>query len=363
MSRKILNFRNFLLEQEEEEEDNRLKQPETEKEAKSRIASSILKSFFGDNETMDKIMDVVDSTIDVTKEVKNGQPYTGCGSSQPYELKKTPISLKTFKLLLNYLNEKKVADYTRAIDYLEEGKSIIIGLRNYLEVKKKPENNDKFTDAIYLIPEGAKDTDTFLPYQATTSPSLAYYGKKPLNPKGTGIKMPGTTLYNLRMNELNHGKYKMMVEAEKTRVARYPLDVTKIDTYLPAKQYMENTGIQIHKSSETTGVCIGPWSAGCQVFANGSEFNEFITKAESQTKNGGQFIYALIELDSIPNDVMSSAMKGTTPEEAKEKEAIAKAEADKKKKASSTKSNKKSTTGKNVATMSFDKNTKTWKST
>jgi hypothetical protein len=370
--------------------------PETEREAKSRIATSIVKSLFGD---MQGLTGGVDSEIEMTKEVKESLPYKGCGASEPYQLEKTPISVATFKILLNYLQEKKAGDYTRSINELNEKRAVIIGIRNKLNIKKEASNQDRFCDALYFIPGNAKDGstgaigatgatgakesldwnsiiehrelsdnsrvlsfenfyslneeessidkmkkfvkgvkstpksatgpapatgsatgpvppanlgDTFVPYQITTVPSLAYYGKKPMNPKGAGIKLPGDTLYILQESTLGHGKYKMMVEGEKIKVGRYPIGVTKYETYKPAEVYTENCGMQIHRSStKGEGICVGPWSAGCQVFSDYDEFKDFISKAEKEGMNASKFIYALIQLDDIPEEVMKSAMLGT----------------------------------------------------
>jgi len=373
--------------------------PETEREAKSRIATSIVKSLFGD---IQGLTGGVDSEIEMTKEVKESLPYKGCGASEPYQLEKTPISVATFKILLNYLQEKKAGDYTKSINELNEKRAVIIGIRNKLNIKKEASNQDRFCDGLYFIPGNAKDGsegatgstgatgatgakesldwnsiiehrelsdnsrvlsfenfyslneeessidkmkkfvkgikpttksatgpapaatgaatgpvppanlgDTFVPYQITTVPSLAYYGKKPMNPKGVGIKMPGDTLYILQESTLGHGKYKMMVEGEKIKVGRYPIGVTKYETYKPAEIYTENCGMQIHRSStKGEGICVGPWSAGCQVFSDYDEFKDFISKAEREAMNASKFIYALIQLDDIPEEVMKSAMLG-----------------------------------------------------
>jgi hypothetical protein len=55
---------------------------------------------------------------------------------------------------------------------------------------------------------------------------------------------------------------------------------------------------------------VGPWSAGCQVFSDYSEWEEFISKAEKEAMNANKFIYALIQLDDIPDEIMKNAMLG-----------------------------------------------------
>lgn len=461
MERKILNLNDFILEQDgatgaPPTTPTPNAAPETEREAKSRIASSLVKSLFGGTGLDNVSTEGGDSRIDITKEVKDSVPYKGCGATEPFKLERTPIGVGTFKILLTYLQAKKAGDYTRALAALMDKRAVVIGVRNKIAVKKDPQNQDRFTDALYFIPGNAKDGtepgaiadatgatgatgataaaspkkdgdllskikskknedlnfdilykkatkvqeerghgilqyeefyeiyekhvnegwwddsvnwvkglfgygeedkdkkgksakggegkpvgsketqstasvpptgplppkptgDKITPYQITTVPSLAYYGNKPLNPKGTGIKMPGDTLYYLKESTLGHGTYKMMVEGEPIKVGRYPIGVTKYESYKPTDIFTENCGMQIHRSStKGVGICVGPWSGGCQVFADYQEFKEFISKAEKETMNANKFIYALINLDDIPDNVMKAAMEGNLTEESAE---------------------------------------------
>jgi hypothetical protein len=447
MDKKLFTFKQFINEQ----DDSVLSgatgstdpgKPETEREAKSRIATGIIKGIFGDNIGL---TGGVDSFIDQTKEVKESLPYRGCGANSPYPLDKTPLNVMTIKILLNYLQKKYEGDsntkYDKVISELNEKRAVIIGVRNKLDVKKDTANQDRFTDALYFIPGNAKDGsdvkgptgatgatgpaptkketpakdksvfdrikdkknesiedrlnsinyviesgvftfeeyyslneeknqilsilneddkksifgdaldfvknggkktkkaeenptgpapaptvterkppaslgDKITPYQITTVPSLAYYGKKPMNPKGVGIKLPGQTLYILQESSLGSGtKYKMMVEGQPIAVGRYPIGVTKFESYKPAEVFTESCGMQIHRSStKGVGICVGPWSAGCQVFADYAEWQDFIAKAEKEQMNATKFYYGLIQLDDIPKEVMDDALKGLTYE-------------------------------------------------
>jgi len=408
MNKSVLSFTQYLIKEDEVSgatgtpvnvtTDTR---PETERETKSRIAAGLVKGLFGG---VEGLTGSVDSQIEITPEVKESRPYRGCGASEPFRLEKTPIPLKAFKIILNYLQEKGVGDYSRVIKELNEKRAVLIGVRNNLSVKKESANQDRFTDALYFIPGNANDGggatgslalntqkpnesrilsfssfskiyekegedkfkntrdlsatkfsisetgpnnptgatipaatgtalgvtgaatglvpdnanlgDRFVPYQITTVPSLAYYGKKPLNPKGTGIKLPGDTVYYLKEGELGHGKYKMFVEGEKIKVGRYPVGVTTFETYKPAEVFTEDCGMQIHRSSTNgVGICVGPWSAGCQVFADYDEFKDVISKAEREQMNAGKFLYALIQLDDIDPKVLQDAMNGISPQD------------------------------------------------
>ena len=388
MRKTLLSFRNFINEQETDSvtgsstttTNTNPARPETEREAKSRIAASLVKGLFGD---VSGVTGTIDGEIRATQEIKDSLPYKGCGINDPFKFEKTPISVDAFKIILKYLNDKKIGNYSRSIKELDEKRGLIVGLRNKLDIKKESINQDRFIDALYFIPGGTKsgsdllaanktgtkgplapkgsnesriasfsdfsklyeeddvfsrlkggvgssDTipdagtvtlgDKFLPYQITTVPSLAFYGKDPVNPKGTGIKLPGDTLYLLKEHSIGGEKYKMMVEAEKVKVGRYPIGVTKFETYKPADVYTEECGMEIHRSStKGVGVCVGPWSAGCQVFSDYEEFKDFISKAEKESMNAGKFIYALIQLDDVPADVMNNAMNGISPVDAEDK--------------------------------------------
>ena len=104
MDKKLFTFKQFINEQDDEVLSGATGstdpgKPETEREAKSRIATGIIKGLFGDNVGL---TGGVDSLIDQTKEVKESLPYRGCGANSPYPLDKTPLNVMTIKILLNY---------------------------------------------------------------------------------------------------------------------------------------------------------------------------------------------------------------------------------------------------------------------
>lgn len=243
------------------------------------------------------------------------QPYKGCGASAPYGVKSIPemdlglnksnqIALGKARTIaaLKVLNDKGRGDYKRALEDIKNGKSVLIGIRRKLEERKK--NDDLFCDYIgFLGPkETDKDKQTIL-FPGTTCPSLAYFGPKPLNEKGTGIKAPGDTLYILKEWKPASEKipaYKALVEGESVQVYRYPKGINsyeKAGTYKPGSVMKENVGMQIHRSStgNTEGICVGPWSAGCQVLGKGSDFSSLISMCEGTGQD--KFIYALFQED------------------------------------------------------------------
>ena len=286
--------------------------PETSRQQKSRLAKSLVTGLFG------KIFGSeggFDGTIDPIKEVKESLPYKGCGATAPYHLDKNPMSVAGIKRILFEAQKSKRGNYSRIIRDLDEKRAVIVGIRNHLAKKKMSANQDLFIDGLYFVPAGAKDDDQITPYQITTVPSLAYYGKKPINPKGTGIKLAGDTLYHLGEATLGGSKYEMMLEGEKINVGRYQVGIDRFDSYLPSTQDKEHCGMHIHRSStKGKGICVGPWSAGCQVFADYEEWKKFIAEVKKATINNNKFFYGLVELDNIDNDIMIYAQTGKEPD-------------------------------------------------
>jgi len=294
----LKNFYQFVIEQEDSSK------IETDAQVKSRIAKALVGSLFG----ADVSTAGVDAMIDDTKETKGSLPYRGCSRSTPYQISNKELPVSFFSGVMDNLQKKQNLDYSMALEDLKGKKSIIVGIRNKLSVKKS--EGDAFCDVLYFIPENANPTDMISPYQITTCPSLSYYGDKPLSASGTAIKAPGDSLYILANHKLEHGTYKMFLEGEPTKFYRYNKGIKQFDTYKPGQLQQEYIGLLIHRSSSSKGVCVGPWSGGCQVFDEKSKFDEFIKKAEAQSSNQGRFYYALIELDSISDDDFSKLSKG-----------------------------------------------------
>lgn len=309
MKKIIKNFDEFITENYSDDLNNQIK---------NYFKNNIMKYLH--QKIMNKLFNYDgDSLIKLTKEVKKRMPYKNENCKNRYEMKKTKLSVIGIKKILEYLQKENKGNYKRTLKDLKNKKSVIIGLRNKLEIKKR--NQDKFIDALYFIPSKAEDEDMIIPYQITTTPSLYYYGSEPLNNQGTAIKVPGETLYTLKEADIGHGRYKMLIESEPVDIRRYPIGTTKFKTYKPSNiLYDQHPGLHIHKSSDDMGICIGPWSAGCQVFASGIEYDEFINKLEKSTNNDNKFFYALIELDDIPQELLKKAVKPSSSYEGNEEE-------------------------------------------
>lgn len=110
---------------------------------------------------------------------------------------------------------------------------------------------------------------------------------------------PGITEYKIGIHRKGTPtQHEALVQAGEMDIQRFDLKTPTIQTYRPGQNETgADFGINIHRSSKERGVCVGPYSAGCQVFADGKDFETFMArlKASGQEK----FLYALIENDEL----------------------------------------------------------------
>jgi hypothetical protein len=167
----------------------------------------------------------------------------------------------------------------------------IIGIRN---------NNCtsySFDDRIVVMWK-YKDQWNFNQYEATTDPGL-YYLNHPISPLGTAILKEGQYLHCYCLG-LHQGKYKALVQFMPVTIIR---DFNR-DNYLDLTSGCEETGIfgiNIHRANLSgKTINVNQWAAGCQVFADSAQFNNFITLCEKAEKYWGKtFSYTLINLHDL----------------------------------------------------------------
>lgn len=167
----------------------------------------------------------------------------------------------------------------------------ITGIRNN---NRKPNSFDDWIVVMWKY----KGQWTFKSYSATTDPGL-YYLWHPSCPSGTAILKEDQYLNSFKIG-MHKGKYKALVQAKPLTVIR---DYNH-DSFLDYTSGREETGmfaINIHcaKQSGTT-INVNQWSAGCQVFADSDEYQEFISFCEKSLKShGNHFSYTLLNLKDL----------------------------------------------------------------
>ena len=321
MKRRIHTFNTYLNEQEKTSNADLLGGLNAGEMAKGMLAMALDKLKISDNNY---------SRIAETPETKGGKPYTACGSS-PYAFKPTE---STNQDVINLFKEpngvfSKDAKYSEIHKLLADEKNnkvFLVGVREQLDIRLK--EGDKFIDKLIVVDPNAL-TEKVVSYQITTCPSVPYYGdvKRTLNKDGVAIMQPGVTKYSVGTHRKGEpGQHEALVQTGEADIDRFKVGSTELTTYTPGNETKGLFGLNIHRSSQETGVCVGPWSAGCQVFANGSDFATFMSKMKSLTANGNVFLYALVENDTLISNTPTVSSKESDKESDKEAESEKSAE-------------------------------------
>jgi hypothetical protein len=308
MKRRIFTFGDYINEQEKSKE-----------KGKENNTGGMLAGFIEDAiSTMVQNKDFSETAE--TEETKGGLPYSGCGSMgyafKPAELT-NQAAMDLFKEPGGY--------FSKDVKYVDLSKQItsgskdlfILGVREDLEIKKR--EGDRFTDKIILV-DPSKPTEVAASYQATTSPSVAFYSdpSRSMSKKGVAIMQPGIVEYKIGIHKKGSPtQHEALLQSGPMDIQRFDLKTPTVSTYRPGQaETGAEFGINLHKSSKDRGVCVGPYSAGCQVFADGKDFEAFMAKLKSSAQS--KFLYALIENDELSSPAAPAPPPGATGAEADE---------------------------------------------
>jgi hypothetical protein len=277
------------------------------------------------NKLLGEIDPSVALLIDQTKEVKESLPYTSCGS--PYTFQ--PVTAKN-QDIMNIFTTGKFKDdarYQKIRDKInsKSNEIFLVGIREKIEVKKK--EGDKFIDKIAVI-DPTKPNEVPASYQITTSPSVVYYGdpNRVLNKDGVAIMDPGVVEYKIGMhNAGSPSAHEALIQASESEIQRFKVNTKEIDTYNPddSNKIKGIYGLNIHRSSKVRGACVAAYSAGCQVFADGTDFDKFLSTMKSS--QGATKLYVLIENDELTSGGSALAAGGNNDEEKDDNETSTKA--------------------------------------
>ncbi len=171
---------------------------------------------------------------------------------------------------------------------------------NIIGIRKNNNNaiTNKYDDILCVM---YKDSTGWVKrlFKITTEPGTYYMKKELGNPKGTAILVPGQYRGCWKIGKHN-GKYDALVQQKPVKVYR---DGNKDDIYDMYNEVIHEGlfGINIHRSHQGfTRATVDMYSAGCQVFANPKDFNEFMELCKKQSKlYGNSFTYTLINEEDL----------------------------------------------------------------
>lgn len=166
---------------------------------------------------------------------------------------------------------------------------------------------NKFDDQIHVFYKTGPAIWEYHVFNATTDPGT-YWLKNPLMEKGTAILAEGQYL-NAYALGLHRGRYKALVEVAPVTVIRdYNRDA--VLDFLNGTRDKGYHGINIHHASTSgTTKTVDKYSAGCQVFENITDFNQFIGLCDEHSKRyGNKFSYTLLDFRSVQRQKLRRAV-------------------------------------------------------
>lgn len=165
---------------------------------------------------------------------------------------------------------------------------------NLIGVRSKDKTPNVFNDKLYVILEGDKGKELHT-FSITTEPGT-FYLNNPMNVKGTAVLPPGQYKRTWQLGK--HKGYDALVQSAPITVWR---DNNKNNLAEKGKTDTGYFGINIHRANpKIRSKQVDKWSAGCQVFADPKEFEEFLRLCKrSEIIYGNSFTYTLLEEGDI----------------------------------------------------------------
>lgn len=171
----------------------------------------------------------------------------------------------------------------------------IIGIRNVID--GNAHNND-FNDALVMEYKVNGEWVRKV-WDFTTDPGQSTLNA-PSNSLGTAILVPGQYKGTYKL-DLHNGKYKALCQRLGNVAVYRDNNKDKRLDFNPLTITIGSYGINIHRAADNAvAQVVNGYSAGCQVFKDGKNFNEFMKILEiSEGVYGNKFTYTLIDSNNL----------------------------------------------------------------
>lgn len=169
---------------------------------------------------------------------------------------------------------------------------------NLVGVRSKDNAVNIFNDVLCVFYDYRSIT-SYIEYQITTDPGL-YWLKEPMNVLGCAILKEGRYKGMWKVGK-HLDKYEALVQAAPCVVIR-DFDRDEFLDYDSGREDIGVFGINCHRGFEK-GITyqVDKWSAGCQVFADASDFEKFMVLCNKAADiYGNSFTYTLFNEKDIP---------------------------------------------------------------
>lgn len=164
---------------------------------------------------------------------------------------------------------------------------------NIIGIRSRDHKPNSFDDRICVV---YKDEQGWITrtWEATCDPG-SYWLERPMNVGGTAVLVPGQYRGVYKIDK-HAGAYDAICQRNGTVKCFRDNNKDDIIDMDPDSITEGMYGINIHKAGSTSTL-VNKWSAGCQVFANESDFNDFMDICRKQVTERGwrTFTYTLIE--------------------------------------------------------------------
>lgn len=180
-----------------------------------------------------------------------------------------------------------------------KSKNYVLYERPYeLNIVGRRTNNtapNRFDDWIYIFYKN--DKNNWIGYKApATTDAGTYWLKNPMKSKGTALLKEGQykDTYNI---DFHNGKYLAVTQRLKPVKVYRDYDRNALLDFNNGTIEEGFFGINLHRAdSDGTTKYVGEYSAGCQVFANADDFDDFMKLAQRHKDlYGNVFTYTLID--------------------------------------------------------------------
>ena len=173
---------------------------------------------------------------------------------------------------------------------------------NIVGIRSKTRVANKFDDKLVVFYTDEKGDEVFKEYDKfTTDPGNKSLKKWISTEKGCAI-LKNNQYIDTWIIEKHQGKYEALKQNGYVYVYRDSNKDYTLDMNENTVEKRNDTGINIHHASFTgTSTNVENWSAGCQVFANINDFNEFMKLVYQQRDDGKKkkFTYTLLLEEEI----------------------------------------------------------------
>lgn len=173
---------------------------------------------------------------------------------------------------------------------------------NIVGVRTSKDVTNRFDDRLIVWTVDDMDASAITPERSVPTPSAGYCFDVTTDPgSGTAVLAPGQYVDAYALG-LHKGKYTALVQVRPVTVYRQASPIRTDSTPNGYKYAYSNPdtglfGINIHRANAVIrSVLVSTWSAGCTVFADPHDFDEFIGMCRRhKAEYGNSFTYTLIE--------------------------------------------------------------------